>query len=82
VITFIKLDEKFEIVATNTLADHLCVAAPVVAEGEIFCGARPTSSESATPRFRKNTDTLIALAHENQFLGQLQFFIVRSRGFG
>jgi hypothetical protein len=82
VITVIKLGEKFEVVATNTLADHLFVVAPVVAEGEIFCGARLTASESATPRCRKYTDTLIALAHENQFLGQLQFFIVRSRGFG
>jgi hypothetical protein len=28
------------------------------------------------PRYRKNTDTLIALVRENQFLGQLQFFLL------
>jgi outer membrane protein assembly factor BamB len=36
VITVIKLGEKFEIVATNTLADQMFVASPVVAEGEMF----------------------------------------------
>jgi outer membrane protein assembly factor BamB len=36
VITVIKLGEKFEIVATNTLADHMFVASPAVAEGEMF----------------------------------------------
>jgi outer membrane protein assembly factor BamB len=36
VVTVIKMGEKFEIVATNTLADHLFVALPVVAEGEMF----------------------------------------------
>jgi hypothetical protein len=36
VITVIKLGEKFEIVATNTLSDHMFVAAPAVAEGEMF----------------------------------------------
>jgi outer membrane protein assembly factor BamB len=36
VITVIKLGEKFEIVATNTLAGHLFVASPAVAEGEMF----------------------------------------------
>ncbi len=32
----IKMGEKFEVVATNTLADHLFVASPVVVEGELF----------------------------------------------
>jgi outer membrane protein assembly factor BamB len=36
VITVIKLGEKFEVVATNTLADQMFVASPVVAEGELF----------------------------------------------
>jgi outer membrane protein assembly factor BamB len=36
VITVIKMGEKFEIVATNTLADQMFVASPVVAEGEMF----------------------------------------------
>ena len=36
VSTVIKLGEKFEIVATNTLADHMFVAAPAVGEGEMF----------------------------------------------
>jgi outer membrane protein assembly factor BamB len=35
-ITVIKLGEKFEIVATNMLADHMFVASPAVAEGEMF----------------------------------------------
>jgi outer membrane protein assembly factor BamB len=36
VITVVKLGEKFEIVATNTLADQMFVASPIVAEGEMF----------------------------------------------
>jgi len=36
VVTVIKMGEKFEIVATNTLTDHMFVASPVVAEGELF----------------------------------------------
>jgi outer membrane protein assembly factor BamB len=36
VVTVIRLGEKFEIVATNTLTDHMFVASPVVAEGELF----------------------------------------------
>ena len=36
VITVVKLGEKFEIVATNTLADQMFIASPVVAEGEMF----------------------------------------------
>jgi len=36
VVTVIKMGEKFEIVATNTLADHMFVASPVVAAGELF----------------------------------------------
>ncbi len=36
VITVIKLGEKFEVVATNTLTDQMFVASPVVAEGELF----------------------------------------------
>jgi hypothetical protein len=36
VITVIKLGEKFEIMATNTLEDQMFVASPVVAEGEMF----------------------------------------------
>ncbi len=36
VVTVIKMGEKFEIVATNTLADQMFVASPVVAEGEMF----------------------------------------------
>jgi outer membrane protein assembly factor BamB len=35
-ITVVKLGEKFEVVATNTLADQLFVASPAVAEGEMF----------------------------------------------
>jgi len=36
VVTVIKLGEKFEVVATNTLADQMFVASPVVADGELF----------------------------------------------
>jgi outer membrane protein assembly factor BamB len=36
VITVIKLGGRFEIVATDTLADHMFVAAPAVAKGEMF----------------------------------------------
>jgi outer membrane protein assembly factor BamB len=36
VVTVVKLGEKFEIVATNTLADQMFVASPIVAEGEMF----------------------------------------------
>jgi len=36
VVTVIKMGEKFEVVATNTLTDHMFVASPVVAEGELF----------------------------------------------
>jgi outer membrane protein assembly factor BamB len=36
VVSVIKMGEKFEIVATNTLTDHMFVASPVVAEGELF----------------------------------------------
>jgi outer membrane protein assembly factor BamB len=36
VVTVIKLGEKFEVVATNTLTDQMFVASPVVAEGELF----------------------------------------------
>jgi len=36
VVTVIKTGEKFEVVATNTLADQMFVASPVVAEGEMF----------------------------------------------
>lgn len=36
VVTVIKTGEKFEVVATNTLADQMFVASPVVAEGELF----------------------------------------------
>jgi outer membrane protein assembly factor BamB len=36
VITVIKLGGKFEVVATNTLADQMFVASPAVAEGEMF----------------------------------------------
>jgi outer membrane protein assembly factor BamB len=36
VVTVIKLGEKFEVVATNTLTDQMFVASPVVAEGEMF----------------------------------------------
>jgi outer membrane protein assembly factor BamB len=36
VVTVIKMGEKFEVVATNTLADQMFVASPVVAEGELF----------------------------------------------
>jgi outer membrane protein assembly factor BamB len=40
VITVIKLGEKFEILATNTLTDHMFVASPAVAEGEMFLRSR------------------------------------------
>jgi hypothetical protein len=30
------MGEKFEVVATDTLADQMFVASPVVAEGEMF----------------------------------------------
>ncbi|MBO0858809.1 MAG: PQQ-like beta-propeller repeat protein [Chloracidobacterium sp.] len=36
VITVVKMGEKFEVVAINTLADQMFVASPVVAEGEMF----------------------------------------------
>ncbi|HEY7180011.1 MAG TPA: PQQ-binding-like beta-propeller repeat protein [Blastocatellia bacterium] len=36
VITVVKMGEKFEVVATDTLADQMFVASPVVAEGEMF----------------------------------------------
>ncbi|MEO6723720.1 MAG: PQQ-binding-like beta-propeller repeat protein [Blastocatellia bacterium] len=32
----IKMGEKFEVIATNTLADQLFVASPVIVEGELF----------------------------------------------
>jgi len=36
VVTVVKMGEKFEILATNTLEDQMFVASPVVAEGELF----------------------------------------------
>jgi hypothetical protein len=36
VVTVVKMGEKFEVVATNALADQMFVASPVVAEGELF----------------------------------------------
>jgi outer membrane protein assembly factor BamB len=36
VVTVIKMGEKFEILATNTMTDQFFVASPVVAEGELF----------------------------------------------
>jgi len=36
VVTVIKMGEKFEVAATNTLEDQMFVASPVVAEGELF----------------------------------------------
>ncbi len=36
VVTVVKMGEKFEIAATNTLADQTFIASPVVAEGELF----------------------------------------------
>jgi outer membrane protein assembly factor BamB len=36
VVTVIKMGEQFEVLATNTLADQMFVASPVVAAGELF----------------------------------------------
>jgi outer membrane protein assembly factor BamB len=36
VVTVVKMGEKFEVVATNTLTDQFFVASPVVVEGELF----------------------------------------------
>ena len=36
VVTVVKMGEKFEVAATNTLTDQMFVASPVVAEGEMF----------------------------------------------
>ena len=36
VVTVVKMGEKFEVAATNTLADQMFVASPIVAEGELF----------------------------------------------
>ncbi|PYP87338.1 MAG: hypothetical protein DMF61_10000 [Blastocatellia bacterium AA13] len=36
VVTIVKMGERFEVLATNTLDDQMFVASPVVAEGELF----------------------------------------------
>ncbi|HEX9000640.1 MAG TPA: PQQ-binding-like beta-propeller repeat protein, partial [Blastocatellia bacterium] len=36
VITILKMGEKYEVVATNTLEDQMFIASPVVVEGELF----------------------------------------------
>jgi outer membrane protein assembly factor BamB len=36
VVTVIKMGEKFEVIATNTLEDQMFVASPIVAAGELF----------------------------------------------
>jgi len=35
-VTVVKMGEKFEVLATNTMADQFFVASPVVVEGELF----------------------------------------------
>jgi outer membrane protein assembly factor BamB len=35
-VTILKMGEKFEVLATNTLTDQMFIASPVVAEGELF----------------------------------------------
>ena len=32
----VKLGEKFEVVATNTLADQVFIASPVIVDGQMF----------------------------------------------
>jgi len=36
VVTIVKMGEKFEVLATNTMTDQFFVASPVVVEGELF----------------------------------------------
>jgi outer membrane protein assembly factor BamB len=36
VVTVVKMGEQFEVVATNTLEDHMFVASPVVAAGDLY----------------------------------------------
>lgn len=42
VVTVIKMGEKFEILATNSLEDQMFVASPVVVEGELFLRSKTT----------------------------------------
>ncbi|HXG66994.1 MAG TPA: PQQ-binding-like beta-propeller repeat protein [Blastocatellia bacterium] len=35
-VVILKMGEKFEVVATNTLADQVFIASPVIAQGELF----------------------------------------------
>jgi outer membrane protein assembly factor BamB len=41
-VVVLKLGEKFEVVATNKLTDQVFIAAPVIAEGEIFLRGQNT----------------------------------------
>lgn len=36
VVTVVKMGEQFEVLATNTFADQMFIASPIVAEGELF----------------------------------------------
>jgi len=38
----VKMGEKFEVLATNTLADEIFVATPAVADGEMYLRGRNT----------------------------------------
>lgn len=40
IVTIVKMGEKFEVVATNTLTDQVFIASPVIAEGELFLRSR------------------------------------------
>jgi outer membrane protein assembly factor BamB len=41
-VLVVKMGEKFEILATNTLTDQMFIATPVIAQGEIFLRSQNT----------------------------------------
>lgn len=41
-VVVLKMGEKFEVIATNTLADQVFIATPVIAEGELFLRGQNT----------------------------------------
>jgi outer membrane protein assembly factor BamB len=41
-VVVLKLGEKFEVLATNTLTDQVFIASPVIADGEIYLRGQNT----------------------------------------
>jgi outer membrane protein assembly factor BamB len=41
-VVVLKLGEKFEVLATNTLTDQAFIASPVIADGEIYLRGQNT----------------------------------------